>query len=221
MDRFGNSALVALLFAACGGTTGPPPPKADAGPRSDADVGPVADAMPQNVCTDIEAMYADLGEVTGIALIGPVDEDMPDGPKRLVATIPLNADAEPDVLFLEFWETEEPFLSQGFVPLSQTLNGDQADLITCGACAFIAADYEEGEPIAFNMAYGGELVIDGIDVTPETGSVTGTLADVKFRAVTVDEAGQETVEDGCRSELEAVQFNFTVEAAPGPQDPPI
>lgn len=211
MDRLNYPALAALLFAACGGTTGPPPPRADAGPRPDAV--PVADAGPQNVCTDIEAVYGDLGELTGVALIGPADEEDPEGPQKLEIRLPLNEDAEPDILFVEFWETEEPFLSQGFVPLTQALTGDQADLITCGACAFIAANYVEENDIDFNMAFAGDLVIETIDVTPDTGSVTGTLTDVKFRAVTVDGAGQETIEDGCRSELEAVRFNFTVEAA--------
>jgi hypothetical protein len=175
--------------------------------------------MPQNVCTDIEAMYGDLGELTGVALIGPANPDETDGPKKLVLQMPLNEDAEPDVLFLEFWETEEPFLSQGFVPLTQTLNGDQADLITCGVCSFIAANFVDASDIDFNAAYAGDVVIETIDVTPDTGSVTGTLTGIKFRAVTLDEAGQETVEDGCRSELEAVRFNFTVAAEP--VEPPV
>ncbi len=201
--------LAVLLFAACGGTTGPPPPKADAGPRPDAQ--PLPDAM--SACTEIEAMYADLGELTGTATLLPVDEKEPDGPKVLSIEMPLNEDAEPDVLFLELWETEDPFLSQGLVPLTQSLGGDQADLITCGACAFIAANFSDPQEIDYNMAFAGELVIESIDTTPGTGSVVGTLSDVRFREVTVSEAGQETVEDGCRSELEAVRFSFAMAAA--------
>ena len=83
----------------------------------------------------------------GVALIGPANPDETDGPKKLVLQMPLNEDAEPDVLFLEFWETEEPFLSQGFVPLTQTLNGNQADLITCGVCSFIAANFVDASNI--------------------------------------------------------------------------
>ena len=212
MVRLSRIPLVLFLFSGCGGTKGPPPAKADAGPRADA--GPAYDAMPQNVCTDIEAMYGDLGEFTGTALLSPADEDLPEGPRKLVMQMPLGKEAEADVLFLEFWETESPFLEQGFVPLSQTLNGDQADLVTCGACSFIAANYTEGALIDFNMAYSGELVINTIDITPDTGSVTGSLTDLKFREVTISEAGQETVENGCRSELVSATFNFTVVSAP-------
>lgn len=213
MDRLESTLLILIASStACGGTKGPPPGRADAGPTPDA--GPSADGMPQNVCTDIESVYGDLGEFTGTAVLSPADEDTPDGPKKLVMQMPLNDDAEPDVLFLEFWETEEPFLSQGFVALSQTLNGDQADLVTCGACSFIAANYVDGGLIDFNMAYAGELVIDAIDATPGTGSVSGSLTGLKFREVTISPAGQETVEGGCRSELASASFSFSVEEAP-------
>lgn len=202
-------ALASISLLACGGDKSESMPDAAIAPPS-TDAAPAPDAMPQNLCTEILAMYGDLGEVTGVAKIAPIDSDEPDGPRVLTIEMPLNQDAEADVLFLEFWETEEPFLSQGLVPLTQDFGGDQADLVTCGACAFIAANYSEGSLIDFNMSYAGELVIETIDATPGTGSVTGTLSGLKLREVTLSKAGQETVEDGCRSELEAVRFNFSV-----------
>lgn len=214
MGKFTTISLASIALLACGsGDKDESVPDA-AGLPQNVDAAPVADAMPQNVCTDILAMYGNLGEVTGVARVAPIDSDEPDGPRVLTIEMPLNQDAEADVLFLEFWETEEPFLSQGLVPLTQSLGGDQADLVTCGACAYIAANYSEGSLIDFNMAYAGELEIEAIDVTPLAGSVTGTLSGLKFRQVTVSKAGQETVEDGCRSELEAIRFNFRVVTDP-------
>ncbi len=200
-----STALLALVvFTACGGTTGPPPPKADSGPTPDAL--PSADARPANLCTEIETSYGDLDTLVGTAHYAPADEDEPDGPQVLTVVIPLNEDPTPDVLFIEMWETEEPFLSQGFTPLTASLGGDQADLITCGACVFIAENYSEGEAIAHNMAYGGEFVLTAIPDGKGAMTVEGSLSDVTMRAVTVSDAGQETVEDGCRSEITALQF---------------
>lgn len=209
MGKYKILPALFLLAGACGGTSGPPPAKADAG-----EVPNVADAMPMNVCTDIEAQYADLGELTGTATLTPIDEKAPDGPQTLSIAMPLGEEAEPDVLFLELWGDTPPFEDAGFIPLTQELNGNHADLVLCGACVFIAANYTEGALIDFNMASGGELVIDTIDVTPGTGSLTGSLSDLRFREVTVSEAGQEVVEDGCRSQVEGVRFNFTMAETP-------
>jgi len=167
--------------------------------------------MPQNVCTAIEALYADQGTITGTATLAPTDDTNPTGPQTLSIAMPLNTDAEPDVLFLELWGDSAPF-QQGFVPVTQSLGGDQSDLVLCGACTYIAADYVEGGLIDFNMAYSGELVIDAVDPTPGTGSIQGSLTGVKLHEVTVSEAGQMVVAGGCKSEIEAVAFDFSIAA---------
>lgn len=198
-----------LWLAACGGTSGSPPPRPDA-----AETPPQPDAMEQNFCTAIEAAYGDLGEQTGTALLRPADEDMPDGLQVLALQMPLNEEPSPDVLFLELWQGDPPFVD-GFAPASLTLNGDQADLVLCGACAFIAADYTGGL-IDFNMAYTGELVLDAVDATPDTGQVVGSLSGIKFHEVTIDQAGQHVVEEGCKSELDKISFDFGVAQTPAP-----
>jgi hypothetical protein len=65
------------------------------------------------------------------------------------------------------------------------------------------------------MAYSGELVLTALDSTPGTGSVVGTLSNVKLHEVTIDATnGQQIVADGCRSTVEKVAFTFDVAAAP-------
>jgi hypothetical protein len=197
----------ALLLPACGDDGG------DGSADPDAAVDMTPDAGPQSTCTVIEASYPDLGMVTGTAQLRPTDPDTPDGPKVLSVQIPLNEDATPDVLFLELWGDTPPF-DQGFAPTTQNLNMDNADLVICAACTFIAADFTDPNMIDFNMAYSGSLVIDTVDTTLGTGSITGSLTGVRFQEVTIDAAGQKPVVDGCRSMLEGVQFDFAMPAAP-------
>jgi hypothetical protein len=197
-----------LALAACGDDGG------GEGGGPDADVPDPADAMPQNVCTLIEASYPDLGMVTGTALVKPIDSDMPDGPKEYELQIPLNQESPPDVLFLEIYEDSPPFDS-GPAPYSTTLIADNSDLFMCGACTYIAADFSDPKMIDFNMAYSGQLEISVLDPTPGTGKVTGTLSNVKLHDVFLNSVPeQETVLDGCNSTIAGVQFDFDVAAAP-------
>ncbi len=201
-------ALATCMAAACGGGDD------DAG---DADAGAEAAdaAAPDAVgstCVDLEARYGDLGSVTGVAVLRPVDELVPDGAKYLSLEISLNQDAEPDVLFIELWDGDAPF-GAGFAPGGYTLSGDQADLIQCGACVFIAANRVAGQPLDFHMASSGMLTLDTIDASPTTGRVAGSLSGLNLRQVTVDQSGQTTVPSGCRPTLDALAFDFTVAAA--------
>jgi hypothetical protein len=172
-----------------------------------------------NVCTLIEKSYGDLGAVTGTAFVAPADEDRPMAEQKLTLQIPLNQDAKPDILFIELWEDAEPFIDSGFMPITLTLNGDQADVLSCGACVYIAADFESVNNINFNMTYTGELVLEVVDATPGSGQVKGSLTDIMLREVTTSAEGQEPVENGCRSELAGVQFDFSVVTDPPPPAP--
>lgn len=211
VKRQSIALLSCLALGACGddgGGDGTAVP--DAGPVV------VADAAPEpNFCTVIEASYPDLGSVTGTATLAPTDEDMPDGPQIISLQIPLNEESPPDVLFIELWEDLPPF-SDGPPPYTINLIGDQADLVLCGACTYIASDFSDPNMVDHNIAYSGQLVISAMDSTPGTGTVVGSLSNVKLHEVDFDMFGQHIVDEGCRSTLEKVAFTFDIEAA----DPP-
>lgn len=196
----------AAFAAACGGgddSSG----GADAG-ATGADAQVTADAAPQS-CINLEPAYGNVGSVTGTALVRPVDDLVPDGAKYLSLQIALNQDTTPDVLFIELWDGDSPFTG-GIATGDYSLIGDQADLIQCGACVFIAADHVAGQPIDFHMAASGTLTLDMVDATPTTGRIAGSLSNVVLRQVTVDQSGQMTVLDGCRPTLDAVAFDFSI-----------
>ena len=200
--------LIALLSCLALGGCGD-----DGGASADPDAAPdLVDAAPQNLCTVIEANYPDLGSVTGTASLKPVDEDMPNGLQVVTLQIPLNQESPPDVLFMELWQDGSPF-SDGPAPYTINLIGDNSDLVTCNACTFIAADFTDPMMINFNMAYSGELAISSLDSTPGTGSVVGTLSNVKLHEVTISQSsGQVIVSDGCKSTLDSVAFSFDIAA---------
>ncbi len=199
-------SILALASCSEGGTTVLP---------LDADVTPKADATPQRVCTLIESSYPDLGAVTGTATLNLDDPEDPTSGQYLLLQFPLNTEAPPDVLFVELWLETAPF-DEGAVPYTISLVGDQADLVLCGACTYIAADFTDRNNIDFNMAYSGELLLSALDATPGTGKVTGSLSNIELHDVTISEAGQVTVPDGCLSTIDGVTFDFDVGPAPAP-----
>lgn len=168
------------------------------------------DALPP-MCDNLLTMFGDLGSVTGTAVSAPIDDEEPAGAQYLTAQIPLNTDTEPDVLFIELWDENTPFMD-GLATGTYGLVGLQADLFSCGACVYIAANVDGG-PLDFHMALGGSLTLDSVDATPGTGRIVGSLTDVGFREVTVDVNGQHVVEGGCETEISAVSFDLTVEQA--------
>ena len=202
-------AVLALGPLGCGGDDDDNG-SADAGSTADGPAGE-ADALPP-VCDNLATMFGDLGAHNGVALSAPIDEGDPTGPQFLTFEVPLNQDAEPDVLFVELWDENVPFMD-GFAPGSFGLVGIQADLFECGACVYIGANVDQG-PLNFHMALGGTITIDTIDATPGTGNVTGSLANVAFREVTVDAGGQHVLEGGCQTSIEALTFDLTVQVAP-------
>jgi hypothetical protein len=194
--------LSLLAMAACsdeGGTVLPP----------DAGFVPMADAAPTRVCTLIESSYPDLGAVTGTATFTLDDVTDPTSEQYLELQIPLNTDAEPDILFFEVWFTQPPF-DEGAAPYTISILGDQTDVIDCSACTFVAADFTDRNSVNFNFAYTGEIVLTALDLTPDTGKVTGSLSNVLLHEISFSADGQETVPDGCLSSIEAVTFDFDV-----------
>ncbi len=194
---------VALTTAACGddGAGG-----SDAGVDGAVDAGGI-DAAPN--CPFLDGFYPDLGAKTGTAIVQPTDELDPMGPTFLTLEIPLNQDANPDVLFIEIWADAAPH-DMGFLTGLFSLIGDNGDLFECGNCVYIAADREVGQPLKFHMAASGTIQIDAIDDTPDTGTLQGSLNNVVLREVTVGAGGQTPVDGGCRTRIEAMSFDFGV-----------
>ena len=191
--RFTTSALC-LALAACGGDDGQTP-AVDAMPAADAPV----DAT---TCTLLETDYGDLGAQTGQATLEPDDAE-----NILKMEIPLNQETPPDVLFIELYDDSDPF-SGGLAAGTYTIIDFQADIVNCGACVYIAADREVGQPLKFHMASSGTLTIDAVDATPGTGSIQGSLAGINLREVEVQQGGQVVVENGCRTAIGSDEFRF-------------
>lgn len=195
-------ALVALVLAACGG-----------GEKKNNVVLPDApdntpDAPPNATCL----VSSSLGTVTPtnpLAQHSMGMNGMPPGEFLYGALI--NADATPDVLQIEFYTGFGAF--QGGFPTAATtiqIAGDEANYATCGACvrAFTDIDPNSGEsaePVGVSyFATGGTLQLDSITET----SVAGTLSNIQFTHVTIDETtfNSTPVGDGCSSTLTSLAF---------------
>ncbi len=167
-----------------------------------------------NTCTTLLAAYGDLGTVSGKALVASQDKNDPQAFKFLSAQIALNAETPADLLFIELWEDTPPY-SPSLEPGSVTITKLQTEVVGCGACVFISPDHVDANMIDFHMASAGTVHIDEVDPTPGTGRLKGRLENIKLRAVTLSASGDQTdVEGGCKTSVDAVEFDFTVEEAP-------
>ncbi len=210
---FASTLIAGTLAIGCGDDADTTGDLVDSGTPASIDaMAQEPDAEP-NYCTLLESSYGDLGALPGSAEIGPQDSDTPLGPRLIRLRIPLNQDASPDVLAIELWENEGVFLD-GYSAKTVVLSANQADLIECSACVFIAADFVEGQRTNFNITYSGQLIIDAIDPVPDTGRIQGSLTNLKLHAVTVDEAGQMVTEMGCKTTLEGITFDYPMTLAP-------
>ncbi len=166
-----------------------------------------------NFCTILEANYGDLGTVNGDALYAPQEEDDPTGPQLLSIRIPLNTDANPDLLVIELFEDAGPFepdLATGNYGIIDM----ETDVIACGTCVYIAGDFTTPDAVDFHMASSGTLAIDTLDLTPETGKVIGSLTDIKMRNVTISGGQQVVTPMGCKTQVESLAFDFNVTVPP-------
>ena len=195
----------AFTMAACGDDGGDVGSDPDAAPEID----PI-DATPPPVCEDLPVSFGELGELAGSALIEPIDELEPDGPRRLALEFDLDQADPPDKLFVELWEDVAPFDDTGFEARTIGLNGLHSDLITCGACVFVAADVSDPAQLDFHMARGGSLDIDTLTLTGENDRIEGSIQDLEVRQVEVSADGQSEVVGGCVSEITSMSFALDV-----------
>jgi hypothetical protein len=120
--------------------------------------------------------------------------------------IPLEADAEPDQLYISMWGGT-PTLPDAIVAGTYPLTGNQLKLQTCSMCVTIGADWAPGAAAPFDhvyMATGGTVVISAIDGQP------GGVFEISFSNLTFGHAevrGTTTqLNDGCTTAISDVAF---------------
>jgi hypothetical protein len=164
----------------------------DAG--TDVDSGPDIDA-PAAVCT-AAATYGDE------ALANPVAQQPNAG--LIVFEGELNADELPDLFALQLYDGFGVF-TDGIVPGTYEITGDEAQFATCGLCALLITD--GGEADAY-LATSGSVTITSV-----SPNLTGTVTNLTYTHVDIDENDTSTPNaSGCESDIAALAFDAVVAA---------
>lgn len=186
-----------LLVGACGSGGGGG--QLDAAPMIDAVPTPTIDA---NACLATKD-YGDAGALPEGQAASKA------GGQAILMTTGLNGD--PDMLSLELYSGFGVF-ADGIQAGTYELAAAEAQLNTCGACLRILADFKKGSNTWAQdyLAQSGTLVLSSVD-----GTLSGSLANVTFRHVMVNNPGTPTIsstviEDGCDSMLAAASFSVAI-----------
>ena len=187
------------LLAACGGGDDEGAGPIDARPVA---IDAAVDATP--VCGVSTADFGSLGTRPGTASWqGPAGKP---GIGLGELFIPLEADAEPDQLYVSMWGGT-PIRPDAIVAGTYPITGTQLKLETCSMCVTIGADWAPGAAAPFDhvyMATGGTVVISTIDGQP------GGEFEISFSNLTFGHAevrGTTTqLNDGCTTAISDVSF---------------
>jgi hypothetical protein len=180
--------LFSSLIAACGGGSSSgddddTPPADSNNNTSDGPTGACTaeSSYTASAATSQGSLYA--CETMGCAVTEAVE---------LYVDAALNADATPDLLGLELFKGFGPF-TKGITTGTFPITGDDANYGTCGACLLIRTNLDTGtgEIADSYMATGGTITITAL-----TPMVTGTLSNVTFTHVTIDEKSFESTPVG-------------------------
>jgi hypothetical protein len=147
------------------------------------------------------------------AQLNPIAERPSDG-SSINYSAQLNAEVTPDGIAINLVDGAGVYAdpSRPIEPVTNLgLTGDEANLATCGACVVLLSDvdvltrsYKE-----MYIAMGGSITVSS--VSPR---LKGTLTDVTFVQITLDDAGnQTTVPDGCASHVASFAFDTQVTQA--------
>ncbi len=131
----------------------------------------------------------------------------------LTWALPLEAATPGDTVDVQLFADLGVFEAQGgFVTGTFQLAGDELNYSTCGLCVLI---YEN---VAANGDYRGAYMATSgtVTLTSVTGTLTGTLSNIKFQHVTVDSSTFISTPhaDGCRSAVDSLAFNVSIVPAP-------
>ncbi len=114
-------------------------------------------------------------------------------------------EAAPDFLVLELYDDYGPFAGGDVVPGTYEIGEEDAAIDSCGLCAYVYADVDEGTGTAqeLYLAQSGTVVIEQVE--PElVGSITGaTFAEI-------DPVEETLVADGCATALDDVAYTVAL-----------
>ena len=192
-----KSVLLLGLLVACGGDDGDGPQIIT--PDAPGGGGGNVDAPASGNCGVEASLTAAFTEANSFAA---VQGDA--GQQVMFSGGPLNQDATPDLLELQFYQGIPPF-ADGFAAKTIPLTGAETDYATCGACLLVFANMTENTPVEQAETYfptGGTLTVESV-----TGNLQWTLSNVTLQKVTIDWAGETyattPVNDGCTTTVSA------------------
>jgi hypothetical protein len=141
--------------------------------------------------------------------LNTLDGELQSAEGVILLDMPLTDDA--DLLSIQIYEGFGA-MSGGIQTGTFTLGGDDLNFETCGLCVLLYANSQaEDGTFQTYMATGGTVTLTSVD-----GRFTGSVSDLTFEHVTVDEDTFHTtaVGDGCVSAITSGSFDKEIPAAP-------
>jgi hypothetical protein len=175
---------------------GPPPADAPPTPPGDGGAGPCLAA----------ADYGAAGLVPGQAAYN--DAADPAGGEHWYG--PLNQDAKPDLATVELYSGAGAFQT-GLTTGTFQLTGDELNYATCSLCVLVWANVTtQGSQMQAAQQYlatGGSVTLTAV-----SGRITGTLSNVTFRHVTIDQQTWQSTPaaDGCQTQIGSLSFDAPI-----------
>jgi hypothetical protein len=189
---------------ATGGTAG-----ASDGTAGATDGGTDAPNVPKNACGIPSTLGATLVMQTAAQGYGDRPTSTQQGSLQWLGQ--LDNDNEPNELDVQLYENTMPF-GAALAPMTISLAG-QGSFATCGACVVFHPMYVVGAPIHSQISYiatGGTLTLTAVP-SAATPTLTGTLSNVTFKHVDINETTYATTPDpdGCTVTLPSATINVT------------
>jgi hypothetical protein len=133
----------------------------------------------------------------------------------------LNADAMPDLLFLDLYPGYGPFKGSNDLKTGTfMITGDDLSFATCGVCPLLGTDYIMGSGETDDYyAIDGSVTITsfGSDNNGSnggsgwSGTLAGSVSNMHFTHVMFDSSGNQTpAGDGCTSAIDSMSFSGTL-----------
>lgn len=199
-----SSILISLGLAACGGDDGGVNPVIDAARVDAASVdAPVA-------CTVSTAMFGDRGAVVpSMCIQDPGQDPAVTTDDVIIMRAPLQTGSPFDELEFDLYAGYGVF-TNGFVPGTFQIAGDELQFFTCGLCVFVNSQRADPQTYVDDYyATGGTVTISSI-----AGTLTGTVSNLTFEHVTLANNETTPVGDGCVTAVAGATFTAPITAPP-------
>ena len=210
-----SSMLFASLavVAACGGGKKDPPINLIDAPMNTIDAAPP--------CTGPAAFAAPTAYLDN-TYGADTDPDTTGSQEGWRVIAPINADALPDLIWIELYEGPPPaYTTANFpaTPFTIQLTGAELNYFTCSTCISLTTDQDDA-----NMAYADHFMATGGSVTITTLSptmITGTVDNLTFKQVDFDfDTDMQTDAPTACTVTQSGSIPFTTPVAEPPPDPP-